>query len=186
MPWMGNKNVGLQRPRRVNSMSEYSEPGAVVRETVACWSKPPDPAKQRRPLAPREELSVGQADAWTPFGGGVGREGLGLLLRSKRATLLAHGSRALSGGASGGEGVCCSPSFPTRVRHGLESPCYVRGGRLHFIHQGRPAGSVDDTAGAIRAVACLRLVSPRSRGGRAQGVCGVCFIRAWHTRSRIR
>ena len=61
-----------------------------------------DSAKQRRPLAPREELSVGQAEALTPFEVCRRGGGLGLLLRSKRAALLAHSSRALSGGADCG------------------------------------------------------------------------------------
>ena len=50
-------------------MCDSSKPGAVVRESVARWFKELDAAKQRRPLAPREELSVGQAEAWTKFGG---------------------------------------------------------------------------------------------------------------------
>jgi hypothetical protein len=61
----------------------------------------PHSAAQRRPLAPREELSVRLADALTPFEGCGRGEGLGLLLRSKRATWLAHESRALSKVAEG-------------------------------------------------------------------------------------
>ena len=71
-------------------MCEYSKLGAVCPVSVARSSNAPDAAKQGRPLAPREELGVGQVDAWTNFGAGGGSEGLGLLLRSKRATLLAH------------------------------------------------------------------------------------------------
>ncbi len=61
----------------------------------------PHSAAQRRPLAPREELSVRLADALTPFEGCGRGEGLGLLLRSKRATLLAQASRAWSKGGKG-------------------------------------------------------------------------------------
>ncbi len=92
---MGNKNVALQRHRRVNFACEYSKLGAVCPVSVARSSNAPDAAKQSTPLAPREELSVGRADALTPFEGCGRSGGLGLLLRSKRATLLAQSSRAL-------------------------------------------------------------------------------------------
>lgn len=42
-----------------------------------------------------------RVDAWTNFGTGGDSGRLGLLLRSKRATLLAHGSRALLAAAKG-------------------------------------------------------------------------------------
>ena len=42
-----------------------------------------------------------QAEVLTPFEGGGGSGGLGLLLRSKRATLLTQSSRALVEGAEG-------------------------------------------------------------------------------------
>ena len=101
MPWMGNKNVALQRHRRVNFACEYSKLGAVCPVSVARSSNAPDAAKQSTPLAPREELSVGRADALTKFGACGSSEGLELLLRSKRVTLLAQASRALSEGAEG-------------------------------------------------------------------------------------
>jgi hypothetical protein len=99
MPLLGNKKVGLQRHRRVNFVCEYSKLGAVCPVSVARSSNAPESAKQRRPLAPREELSVPQAEVLTPFEGGGGSGGLGLLLRSKRATWLAQSSRALVEGA---------------------------------------------------------------------------------------
>ena len=82
-------------------MCEYSKLGAVCPVSVARSSNAHDAAKQSTPLAPREELSVGRADAWTLFGGGGGCEGLGLLWRSKRATWLARSSRVVSAGAKG-------------------------------------------------------------------------------------